>query len=63
MDSTRKEITSKLDSELYSKISSELRSVFVKNNPPKYAQVFNPIFFNELGSELYTEINQMINNG
>ena len=63
MDNIETELYKKLESKLYSKVSSELRSVFVKNNPPKYAQVFNPIFFNELGSELYTEINQMINNG
>jgi hypothetical protein len=63
MNSTRKEITSKLDSELYSKISSELLLIFLKNNSPQYAQVFNPILCNELGSELNTEINQMITHG
>jgi hypothetical protein len=63
MNSTRKELKSKLDSELYSKISSELRSIFVKNNSPQHAQVFNPILCNELGSELNIEINQMIDNG
>jgi hypothetical protein len=63
MVSIEKEITSKLDSELYSKVSSELRSIFVKNNPPEYSKELNPILLNEIGIELAIEITQMIDNG
>jgi len=60
MVSIEKEITSKLNLELYRKISSELRSIFVKNNPPEYSKELNPILLNEIGIELNLEINQMI---
>jgi hypothetical protein len=60
MGSIEKEIASKLNSELYSKVSSELRSTFVKNNPPEYSKELNPILLNEIGIELNIEINQMI---
>ncbi len=63
MESTRKEIESEINSKLYRKISSELRSIFVKNNPPEYAQELNPILLTEIGIELNIEINQMIENG
>ncbi len=63
MGSIEKEIASKLNLELYRKISSELRSRFVENNPPEYAQELNPILLTEIGIELNIEINQMINHG
>jgi hypothetical protein len=63
MNSIKKEIESEINSKLYRKISSELRSTFVENNPPEYAQELNPILLTEIGIELNIEINQMIGNG
>ncbi len=63
MDSTRKEIESKLNSKLVPKILSELSSELVPKLLSKLHSELGLIQSLELGPEFKSEINQMIDNG
>jgi hypothetical protein len=63
MDSTRKEITSKLDSELVPKLISEVSSKLVSKLLSELSSELGLIQSLELWPELKSEINQMITHG